>query len=152
MIDPKAIKLDHQLCFALYGASMAIQRAYKPLLDNLGITYPQYLVLSALWENDGQTVGAIARRLDLESSTITPLLKRLEAGGFVRRERQPEDERTVVVRLTDNGRAMQERSVCLGMRLFEAASMTPERLIALVGEVRAFRDAVSGFTADRPAT
>ena len=147
MIDPKDIKLDQQLCYVLYGASMAIQRAYKPLLDGLGITYPQYLVLSALWETDGQTVGAIARRLDLESSTITPLLKRLGAGGFVRRGRQAEDERQVAVRLTDAGRAMQERSVCLGMRLFEAAGMTPERLIALVGEVTAFRDAVTRFGA-----
>ncbi len=147
MIDPKDLTLDDQLCFALYRASMAIQRAYKPLLDELGITYPQFLVLSSLWENDGQTVGAIARRLDLESSTITPLLKRLEQAGFVRRERQPADERQVVVRLTETGHAMRERSVCLPIRLFQAAGMTPERLIALVGEVTAFRDAVTSFTA-----
>jgi DNA-binding MarR family transcriptional regulator len=147
MIDPKDLTLDDQLCFALYGASMAIQRAYKPLLDELGITYPQFLVLSSLWENDGQTVGAIARRLDLESSTITPLLKRLEQAGFVRRERQPADERQVIVQLTETGHAMRERSVCLPIRLFQAAGMTPGRLIALVGEVTAFRDAVASFTA-----
>lgn len=141
------MKLDDQLCFALYGANMAIQRAYKPLLDELGITYPQFLVLSALWEDDGQTVGAIARRLDLESSTVTPLLKRLEQAGFVARERQAADERQVLVRLTAAGRALEARSVCLPMRLFEAAGMTPERLLALLGEVRTFRAAVAGFNA-----
>ena len=141
------LTLDDQLCFALYGASMAIQRAYKPLLDELGITYPQYLVLGALWEEDGQTVGSIARRLDLESSTVTPLLKRLEQAGFVRRERQADDERQVVVRLTKAGLAMRKRSVCLPMRLFQAAGMTPARLVALTREVRAFRDAVASFEA-----
>lgn len=141
------LTLDDQLCFALYGANMAIQRAYKPLLDELGITYPQYLVLSSLWENEEQTVGAIARRLELESSTVTPLLKRLETAALVTRERRPEDEREVVVRLTTQGREMRERSFCLGMRLFEAAGMTPERLVALVGEVTAFRDAVTSFNA-----
>lgn len=141
------LTLDDQLCFALYGANIAIQRVYKPLLDELGITYPQYLVLSTLWENEDQTVGAIARRLALESSTVTPLVKRLEAAALVTRERRPEDEREVVVRLTPEGRAMRERSSCLGMRLFEAAGMTPERLVALVGEVTAFRDAVTRFDA-----
>ena len=148
MRAPKNLKLDDQLCFALYGASMAIQRAYKPLLDELEITYPQYLVLSSLWENDGQTVGAIARRLALESSTITPLLKRLEQAGFVHRERQRDDERVVVVRLTSAGHKMRKRTLCLPSRLFEAAGMTPERLVALVGEVTAFRDAVAHYDAD----
>jgi MarR family transcriptional regulator, organic hydroperoxide resistance regulator len=149
MATPEELTLDDQLCFALYGANMAIQRAYKPLLDELGITYPQFLVLSSLWEADGQTVGVIARRLDLESSTITPLLKRLEQAGLVRRERQLDDERQVSVRLTDAGHAMRERSLCLPMRLFEAAGMTPERLVALLAEVKAFRTSVASF--GRPA-
>lgn len=148
MIALKDLTLDDQLCFALYGASMAIQRAYKPLLDELGITYPQYLVLSSLWEKDGQTVGTIARRLDLESSTVTPLLKRLEQAGVVLRERQVDDERQVVVRLTKSGRALRKRTLCLPMRLFEAAGMTPERLVALTREVTAFRDAVARFERD----
>jgi DNA-binding MarR family transcriptional regulator len=147
MTDVKDMTLDDQLCFALYGASMAIQRAYKPLLDELGITYPQFLVLSSLWEHDGQTVGGIARRLDLESSTLTPLMKRLERAGFVRRARRPENEREVVVSLTESGRAMRERTLCLPIRLFEAASMTPARLVALLGEVKAFREAVTRFAA-----
>src|SRR6201996_5070814 len=108
--------LDDQLCFAIYSAGIAINRAYRPLLDALEITYPQYLVLLALWERDGQTIGAIAERLALESSTITPLVKRLEAGGLLARERNPADERQVFVRLTEAGRAMQERSTCLAER------------------------------------
>src|SRR6188768_3869885 len=106
------LKLDQLLCFSLYGASMAVNRAYKPMLDELGITYPQYLVLNALWEEDGQAIGAIAERLALESSTITPLVKRLEAAGLLTRERNPHDERQVLARLTGEGRALQARTVC----------------------------------------
>ena len=139
------ITLDQQLCFALYGASMAIGRAYKPLLDALEITYPQYLVLSTLWECGAQSVGDIADRLALESSTITPLVKRLEQADFVVRKRNPEDERQVVVSLTVKGMALREKARCLGEILFTAARMTPKRLIDLNREVRAFRDAVNDF-------
>src|SRR5690242_12532520 len=125
------LTLDQQLCFALYGASLAIGRAYKPLLDALEITYPQYLVLSTLWEGGAQGVGHIADRLALESSTITPLVKRLEESGFVVRKRNPEDERQVVVNLTAKGTALREKSRCLGETLFAAAGMQPQRLIAL---------------------
>jgi DNA-binding MarR family transcriptional regulator len=140
-------KLDQLLCFSLYGASMAVNRAYKPLLDGLGITYPQYLVLNALWEEDGQTIGAIAERLALESSTITPLVKRLEAAGLLSRERNPQDERQVLVRLTDPGHALQARTHCLGETLFAAAGMPVEQLVALNNQVQAFRDAVATHTA-----
>src|SRR5579875_1834255 len=94
--------LDELLCFALYSTSMAINRVYKPLLDELGITYPQYLVLNVLWDADGhgQTVGSIAERLSLESSTVTPLIKRLETASLVKRKRQQDDERRVLVSLT----------------------------------------------------
>ncbi len=137
--------LDQQLCFALYGASIAIGRAYKPLLDALEITYPQYLVLSTLWEGGAQSVGDIAERLALESSTITPLVKRLEQARFVVRKRNPEDERQVVVSLTAKGTALREKARCLGETLFAAADMTPKRLTSLNSEVRAFRDAVADF-------
>lgn len=139
------ITLDQHLCFALYGASLAIGRAYKPLLDALEITYPQYLVLSTLWEGGAQSIGQIAERLALESSTITPLVKRLEEGGFVVRKRNPEDERRVVVSLTAKGTALREKARCLGETLFAAAGMQPKRLIALNREVRAFRDAVADY-------
>lgn len=101
MTAPQPIPLDSQLCFSLYGTTIAINRTYKPMLDAMGITYPQYLVLSTLWEGDGQTISAIADRLALEPSTITPLVKRLEAAGFVQRLRSTKDERLVGVHLTD---------------------------------------------------
>lgn len=143
---PLDIPLDQQLCFALYSASMAIGRAYKPLLDRLEITYPQYLVLSTLWEGGSQSIGGIAERLALESSTVSPLVKRLEQAGFVTRKRNSEDERQVDVSLTAKGTALREKARCLGETLFAAAGMTPERLIALNREVHAFRNAVSAFT------
>jgi len=138
------LKLDQLLCFSLYGASMAVSRAYKPMLDELGITYPQYLVLNVLWEADGQTIGAIAERLALESSTITPLVKRLEVAGLLTRARNPGDERQVLVNLTGRGRALHERSVCLSETLLAASGMKPEQLGALNDQVQAFRDAVVG--------
>lgn len=151
MPDPaRTLTLDDQLCFSLYGASLAINRAYKPLLDALEITYPQYLVLSALWEVDGQSVGAIAERLGLDSSNVTPLVKRMEAAGLLSRERNPADERQVVVSLTDHGRDMQARSACLGQTLFESADMSVERLIQLNKDVQAFRDSVARFVVSRP--
>jgi DNA-binding MarR family transcriptional regulator len=94
------VPLEDQLCFSIYSAEIAIQRAYKPLLDGLGLTYPQYLVLNVLWRQDAQTVGGIAHQLALESSTLTPLLKRMEAAGLLRRTRNPENERQVIIALT----------------------------------------------------
>jgi MarR family transcriptional regulator, organic hydroperoxide resistance regulator len=138
----KPLGLDDQLCFAVYSAGIAINRAYRPLLDELGITYPQYLVLLALWEQDGQTIGAIAERLALESSTITPLVKRLEAAGLLSRERNPADERQVFVRLTDAGRAMQERSTCLAERLLEKSKLSVGDIQRLNAQVKALRDAL----------
>lgn len=136
--------LDDQLCFSLYSASMAISRAYKPMLDALGLTYPQYLVLHALWEQDGRTVGAIAERLGLESSTITPLVKRMESTGLVTRARNPEDERQVQVRLTKRGREIRDECGCLGEALLARSAMTVEQLVKLNRKVQALRDAVAG--------
>jgi DNA-binding MarR family transcriptional regulator len=146
----RTLTLDDQLCFSLYGASLAINRAYKPLLDALEITYPQYLVLSALWEVDGQSVGAIAERLGLDSSNVTPLVKRMEAAGLLSRERNPADERQVVVSLTEHGRDMQARSACLGQTLFASAGMSVQQLIQLNKDVQAFRDSVARFVESRP--
>jgi DNA-binding MarR family transcriptional regulator len=136
--------LDQQLCFSLYSASMAISRAYKPMLDALGITYPQYLVLHALWEEDGRTVGAIAERLGLESSTVTPLVKRLESAGLVARARNPNDERQVQVSLTKVGHTIREQCGCLGEALLAKSGMTVEQLGKLNRKVQALRDAVAG--------
>jgi len=140
---PAPLPLDGQLCFSLYSASMAITRVYKPILDRLGITYPQYLVLHALWEKDGRTVGAIGERLALESSTITPLVKRLGAAGLVERKRNPEDERQVQVFLTAQGQAIREQCGCLGEAILEKTDLTLERLAALNREAQALRDSLA---------
>jgi DNA-binding MarR family transcriptional regulator len=140
---PAPLPLDHQLCFSLYATSMAINRAYKPQLDALGITYPQYLVLHALWEEDGRTIGAIAERLALESSTVTPLVKRMEAAGLMTRTRNPADERQVQVRLSERGRALREDCGCLGETLVARSGMTLDQLDALNRQVQAMRDALA---------
>ena len=140
------IPLESQLCYAIYSAGMAIQRAYKPALDALGLTYPQYLVLNVLWRDDDQTVGGIAEKLALASSTLTPLLKRLEAAGLVRRVRNPDDERQVVVALTGQGRALRSRAGCLGDVLLSASGQSPAKLGELNRGVRELRDAIYAGT------
>ena len=147
-----ALPLNDQLCFSLYGASMAVTRAYKPLLDQLGITYPQYLVLHALWEEDGRGIGAIADRLALESSTVTPLVKRLEAAGLVTRTRDRQDERRVQVRLTEQGWAMKEQCGCLGEALVARSGLSLEALTRLNRDVQQLRDALAAAAqeSDRP--
>ena len=102
------LQLDHQLCFALYSASLAMTKLYKPLLEPLGLTYPQYLVMLVLWEGDGLTVSQLGERLALDSGTLTPLLKRLEASGLVQRRRDAADERRVLLHLTPAGRALKD--------------------------------------------
>jgi DNA-binding MarR family transcriptional regulator len=106
-----ALRLDNQLCYALYAASHRMTKCYRPLLERLGLTYPQYLVLIVLWENDGLTVSEIGRRLRLDSGTLTPVLKRLEGAGFVRRTRRQADEREVEISLTPEGTALREEAV-----------------------------------------
>jgi DNA-binding MarR family transcriptional regulator len=139
--------LDDQLCFSLYAASIAVNRTYKPMLDAMGITYPQYLVLSALGEEEGLTIGAIADRLALDSSTITPPVKRLEAAGFLERRRSTIDERQVHVWLTDNGRGLLAKSNCLGETLMQRSGMTVEQFNTLNQQVRALRRALAEVAA-----
>jgi MarR family transcriptional regulator, organic hydroperoxide resistance regulator len=105
-----ALRLDHQLCFALYAASRAVIQAYQPLLEPLGLTYPQYLVMLVLWEEAGVPVKQIGERLQLDSGTLTPLLKRLEAQGLVARRRDTDDERVVRIDLTPAGRALRKKA------------------------------------------
>jgi DNA-binding MarR family transcriptional regulator len=138
------LPLDNQLCFTLYATSMAMNRTYKPMLDEMGITYPQYLVLNALAETDGMSVGTIAHRLALESSTVTPLVKRMEQAGLVTRQRSQVDERLVQVDLTAAGRALLIQCNCLGETLVERSGMTLAQIDALNRQVQALRDALSG--------
>lgn len=136
----ESLDLDDFLCFTIYSASHAFNRVYKPLLDALGLTYPQYLVLVALWAEDGQTVGGLGDKLFLESNTLTPLLKRLEALGHITRRRDPGDERQVRVNLTGQGRALRKRACDVPCRILEASGLTPESLRRLQGEIAALRE------------
>ena len=128
------------LCFALYSAGHAMQQAYKPLLDPLGITYPQYLVLSALWAEDDRTLGSLAVQMQLASNTLTPLVKRLEAKGLVTRRRDLGDERQVRIRLTDEGRLLGGESAEIARCFLERAGLTMPEAVRLRDEVLALRD------------
>jgi len=122
-----SLLLDDQLCFALYAASRAVIARYRPLLDELGLTYPQYLVLLVLWEQDEISVRELGTALQLESSTLSPLLKRLEAHGLLRRERRSDDERSVAIRLTDAGAALRERARAVPLAIGDAMGLTREQ-------------------------
>lgn len=134
------ITLDERLCFALYRASRAMTARYRPLLGALGLTYPQYLVMVLLWEQGSCSVGEIGARLGLESSTLSPLLKRLDAMGLVRRGRDPRDERSVTVALTPEGRALRRRAKGVPGAIGAAAGLPPGEEAALVDELRALAD------------
>lgn len=118
--------LDEFLCFAVYSTNLAFNRVYKPLLDELGITYPQYIALVALYEEADQTVGRLGEKLFLDSSTLTPLLKRLEAMGAVTRQRDLQDERQVRINLTPQGRALRERGRAVRVNMQRATGLAPE--------------------------
>ena len=120
--SPAALRLDNQVCFALYSASLAMTKLYKPLLDDIGLTYPQYLVMLVLWEQDGITVSELGERLYLDSGTLTPLLKRLEASGHIRRTRDAQDERRVRIALTPQGWACATRPSAFRTACWKAAS------------------------------
>jgi len=143
MSDPDAaadaLKLGNQLCFAVYAAAHALNKTYKPLLEPLELTYPQYLVMLVLWERDGLTVKEIGERLFLDSGTLTPLLKRLEAAGRVRRTRDSEDERQVRITLTEAGRTLKQQAAGVPPQLFCAMGMDLPGLIGLKDELAQLR-------------
>jgi DNA-binding MarR family transcriptional regulator len=131
--------LDNQLCFALHSTSLAMQKVYRKLLGGLGLTYPQYLVMLVLWERDGLILSEIGKRLFLDSATLTPLLKRLEAAGLIRRTRDERDERQVVIDLTAEGRALKRRAADVPPQILCATSCAPETLRQLKGELERLR-------------
>jgi len=133
------LHLDKQLCFALYSASLAMNKVYKPLLEPLGLTYPQYLVLMVLWERDGLAVNELGERLFLDSGTLTPLLKRMEAAGWVARARDAVDERRVLVSLTPEGRALRRRAQAVPKALAAATGCSAEELISLTERLQQLR-------------
>lgn len=140
---PDQLKLDNFICFAVYTAGHAFNRVYKPLLDELGLTYPQYLAMVSLWEEDGQTVGGLGEKLFLESSTLTPLLKRLETAGYIRRERSRQDERVVVLRLTEEGKRLKGKAVSIPGCMIEASGRDADQLARLQAEIIALREALN---------
>jgi DNA-binding MarR family transcriptional regulator len=138
------LDLDQMLCFAIYSANGAFNRAYRPLLDRLRLTYPQYLVLMALSDSDGLTVGEIGSRVFLESNTLTPLLKRLETAGHLIRRRHMADERQVRVSLTEKGRALLQDACGITQTLGSRLGMTETQAKALRDSIATLRDALTG--------
>ncbi|MEY9233047.1 DNA-binding MarR family transcriptional regulator [Bradyrhizobium japonicum] len=137
-LDPQ--RLDNQICFAVYSAAHAFNRVYKPLLDRLGLTYPQYLVMLVLWERDDVPVKDIGEKLFLDSGTLTPLLKRLEAAHLVRRTRSREDERQVLIALTPQGHALKEKARAVPQSILAASDCSVSELVAMKDEIVALRD------------
>ena len=135
--------LEDFLCFAVYSANLAFSRAYKPLLDELDLTYPQYLVLVVLYEEDDQTVGALGEKLFLDSSTLTPLLKRMESAGYLTRKRDPEDERQVRIGLTARGKSAREKVGGFRGGLLKATGLTQAGLRELREEIVKLRDSLT---------
>ncbi|UKJ75070.1 MarR family winged helix-turn-helix transcriptional regulator [Azospirillum brasilense] len=136
--DPASPRLADFLCFAVYSANLAFGRAYRPILEELGLTYLQYITIVALWEEDNQTVRGLGEKLFLESNTLTPILKKLEAMGYVTRQRDPEDERHVRVGLTDAGRRLREKG--LNMTLVKQTGLPPDEFAKLQKAVANLRD------------
>lgn len=142
--------LDNQLCFALYSASLAMTKLYKPLLDALGLTYPQYLVMLVLWEHDDITVSALGERLSLDSGTLTPLLKRMEAAGWLVRQRSAEDERRVQVSLTPAGHELRTRAATVpGCVVAQTGCKLPE-LMALTQQLQQLRTRMTALSSPSP--
>ena len=136
----QALLLDNQLCFALYSTSLAMTKLYKPLLDELGLTYPQYLVMLALWERDGVAVSELGNRLFLDSGTLTPLLKRLESAGFIARVRATDDERRVLVTLTPAGRKLKARAQKVPGCILSASQCSVAEVTQLTRHIKDLRE------------
>lgn len=141
--SPKFPNLADFLCFAVYSANLAYGRAYKPIMDELGVTYPQWIAIVALWEQDSQTVSGLGEKLFLESNTLTPMLKKLEGLGFVRRQRNPEDERQVIVSLTPAGKQLREKGA--QKNLLQASGLSPDEFRIVQKYVVDIRDNLLRF-------
>ena len=145
--DPdQALLLDNQLCFALYSTSLAMTKLYKPLLDELGLTYPQYLAMLVLWERDGLMVSELGERLYLDSGTLTPLLKRLEASGLIARIRDVQDERRVHITLTAAGRKLKIAARSVPQAIGRASGCELGEIVDLTRQLTTVRDALSRHT------
>jgi DNA-binding MarR family transcriptional regulator len=137
--QPAPLTLDAQLCFALYSAQLAMAKIYRRQLAGLGLTYPQYLVMLVLWESDGLTVSTLGERLYLDSATLTPLLKRLQVLGLLRRDRGVQDQRQVLISLTPAGRALRARAGAVPQGVMCATGCTPAQANGLKAELESLR-------------
>ncbi|MGM4902385.1 MarR family winged helix-turn-helix transcriptional regulator [Tardiphaga sp. 866_E4_N2_1] len=142
------LQLDNQLCFAVYSTGHAFNRVYKPLLDRLKLTYPQYLAMLVLWEQDNVPVKDIGERLFLDSGTLTPLLKRLEAAGLINRTRSIEDERQMLIALTAQGQALREKAKAVPQGILAASACTVGEMTAMKNELVALRDRLNAALGD----
>ena len=140
-----ALKLDEFLCFQIYSANHAFNRVYQPLLAKLHLTYPQYLVMVLLWQRDGQTVGKLAEGLALESNTLTPLLRRLETLGYIKRSRDPTDERRVRARLTEGGRTLRAKAVQIPGCVLAASGLEARTAKQLMTGIATLRRALENY-------
>ena len=138
----KKIPLEQQLCFSLYSVNLAVNKIYKPILDKADLTYPQYLVLSTLWENDALNNGVIAKRLGLEASTITPIVKRLEKLGHISRLKDPQSDRKVIVSLTKTGKQLKKEMTCLPYELLESSGFDVSELTELNEKIKLLSEAL----------
>lgn len=139
-LSDASLQLEQQLCFALYSTSLAMTKLYKPQLQQIGLTYPQYLAMLALWEHDGLTVTALGEQLHLDSGTLTPLLKRLESADLITRQRDCEDERRVLVRLTGTGRRLKGRAMRIPASMLDAAQCHPNEAQQLTRQIQTLRN------------
>lgn len=142
--------LDNQLCFAVYSTAHAFTRLYKPHLDAIGLTYPQYLVMLVLWEGDGLAVKELGERLHLDSGTLTPLLKRLEVAGLLRRDRDVTDERQVRISLTASGTALRDKALCIPHEILCASGCSVAELTALKEALLSLRDNLNTASRSQP--
>jgi len=140
------LDLGEFLCFAIYSASHAFNRVYQPMLERIGLTYPQFIAMILLWERDGQTVGELGQRLFLQSNTLTPLLKRLETLGYIKRNRDPADERQVRINLTDAGRKLRPRALHIPQCVRAATGLEGEQVRQLTREITTLRKALESHT------
>ncbi len=140
------LDLEAQLCFALYSATLALGKAYAPILAGLRLTYPQYLVMLVLWQEDGLTVRALGEQLHLNSGTLTPMLKRMEQAGLVCRTRDKEDERLVRTGLTDAGRDLRTRALHVPCKVAEIMGLPVERLMQIKGDLQEIRQSLETAT------
>ncbi|KRF21379.1 MarR family winged helix-turn-helix transcriptional regulator [Paenibacillus sp. Soil787] len=145
MSSSEFLKLENQLCFSLYASSRAITRMYRPFLEGLGITYPQYLVLLVLWDQKESTVKELSEKLDLDSGTLTPMLKRMEAQQLVQRKRSSEDERVVNIQITEAGLALYEKALCIPQSLLASSGLSLEEIYTFNEQLKRIISSVNAF-------